>query len=146
LNYDFQVTSEYNNNNNNPVPNTAVLHAPPPPQAPVERQAPSSNPHLPIVYDDTWLLEYRQLHAAILAGNAELVKQLSKAPPAVVLHNTKPSSSKQSASKDKQRMFVYACPGGCGGVGDRIIGMTNTLILAVLTDRAFMIQQRDNFV
>jgi hypothetical protein len=72
--------------------------------------------HQAIVYDDTWLLEYRKRHHEIMS------------------------------SPGKRRMVVFSCAGGCGGLGDRIIGMTNALILAVLTDRAFMIQESNSFV
>jgi len=69
----------------------------------------------PVVFNDTWLLEYRKLHRAIM----------SRPPP------------------QKRPMLVFRCPGACGGVGDRIMGLTNTFAMAVLTDRAFMIEQND---
>lgn len=72
-------------------------------------------PPVPVIFNDTWLVSYRKRHAELLAT------------PAV-----------------PKRMFVYSCKRACGGLGDRMIGITNLLALSVLADRAVMLDQKDS--
>jgi len=72
-------------------------------------------PAVPVIFNDTWLVSYRKRHAELLAT------------PAV-----------------PKRMFVYSCKRACGGLGDRMIGITNLLALSVLADRAVMLDQKDS--
>jgi len=72
-------------------------------------------PPVSVIFNDTWLVSYRKRHAELLAT------------PAV-----------------PKRMFVYSCKRACGGLGDRMIGITNLLALSVLADRAVMLDQKDS--
>lgn len=59
----------------------------------------------------TWQESYKRLHEAILSGNA------------------------------RQRYLVYQCDGdvNCGGLSDRMLGMVSTFLIALLTDRAWIV-------
>ena len=91
----------------------AIEPSTPTPKLPSYLQQPPRIAPRPVVFNDTWLIEYRKLHKSILERSS------------------------------RRKMFVYSCPGGCGGLGDRIMGITNTLAFSVLADRAFMIMQQD---